>query len=179
MEWWKRLALIVLSLAVTLVAIECVLRLQQRLGPLYDLEFDSISNLPSETLNHVHAPREDWRLDDASKYGARTGYRYTNYYDAMGIRVDPVCNHPDAQAARILFFGDSFMEGYDLANSIPRHVCEALRQGGGLPGSIRVLNAGTSSYSPSIYIVQAKSLVPKLSPDLVVVDIDETDLADD
>lgn len=179
MEWLKRLVLVLFSLAIGLVAAEFLLRLQQRLGPLVDLEFNNISNLPSETLNHAHAAREDWRLDDASKYGELTGYRYTSYYDALGVRVDPVCNRADPQATRILFLGDSFMEGYDLQNTIPRHVCEALRQAEGMPRSIRVLNAGTSSYSPSIYIVQAKALLPKLLPDLVVVDIDETDLADD
>jgi len=41
------------------------------------------------------------------------------------------------------------------------------------------LNAGCSSYSPAIYIPQAKILIPLLKPDFVVVGIDQTDMGDD
>jgi hypothetical protein len=43
----------------------------------------------------------------------------------------------------------------------------------------RTLNSGHSSYSPAIYVPLARQLLATLSPDYVVVDIDETDLSDD
>lgn len=177
----KGVALAVLSAVVSLAMVEGLLRLQQRMGPLVDLEFNNISHIPSDVLNHTHAAREDWCLDDSSKYGAYTGYRYSNFYDTNGVRIDPLCRPASAEqsAYSVLFFGDSFIEGYDLENSVPRHVCKALREGRLRQRAIHVLNAGTSSYSPTIYIAQAKLLIPALRPDLLVVDIDETDLGDD
>jgi len=180
-EQAKRLLLVLLSLAITLMLVEVILRAQQRWGPIADLELNNVSNIPSEILNHTHAAREDWHLADASKYGPMTGFRYTSYYDERGVRIDPLCSRDDAPqpSLSILFLGDSFMEGYDLENTVPRHVCRALNDEPGRRRPVRVLNAAMSSYSPSIFIVQAKLLVPVLRPDLVVVDIDETDLGDD
>jgi len=43
----------------------------------------------------------------------------------------------------------------------------------------RALNAGYASYSTIQYILQAKYLVPIVQPDIVVVNFDETDLAND
>lgn len=181
MEWFRRGGLLVLSLALTLALVEALLRLQQHLGPFVDLEFHNISNIPSEVLNHTHAAREDWYLKERDKYGTNSGLRYTNLYDAHGVRVDPLCRPEVASQPThdVLFLGDSFIEGYDLANTLPRHVCNLLRERGRVRLPLRVLNAGTSSYSPSIFIAQAKLLIPALRPHLVVVDIDETDLGDD
>jgi len=37
-------------------------------------------------------------------------------------------------------------------------------------------NAGYTSYSPAIFVPQAKMLLPVVRPDYIVVDVDETDL---
>ena len=72
------------------------------------------------------------------------------------------------------------MQGYDDANTMPAHVWRYLKSVPALQATpVHLLNAGMASYSPSIYVVQAKHLVPKLRPWLVVVDIDETDMGDD
>jgi hypothetical protein len=65
---------------------------------------------------------------------------------------------------------------------IPSHSARTsgwLRETDSLPQPLIILNAAYSSYSPLIFTVQAKRLVPILRPDFVVVDIDETDLFDD
>jgi hypothetical protein len=78
---------------------------------------------------------------------------------------------------RLLFMGDSFMQGLGPRDTIPYHARDALRQLWGR--DVCVFNAGASSYSPSIYVVQAKKLIPLLRPELVIIDVDETDIYDE
>jgi hypothetical protein len=160
-----------------LVAVEGLLHLQQALGPFYDLELHDIGSVPSETLNHEHSAREDWHLADPETYGSFAGWRYTVRYDRNGVRRDRFREEPaDPAAPRVLLLGDSFVEGYDDANTLSAHVWKTLESAG---QPARVFNAGASSCSPLIYTVQAQRLVPLLTPDLVVVVLDETDLGDD
>ena len=77
----------------------------------------------------------------------------------------------------MLFFGDSFMEGYDDKNTLPYHVAKYFKDERGI--CLKTHNAGYTSYSPSIFIPQAKKLLPIVQPDYVVIDIDETDFYDD
>jgi hypothetical protein len=78
---------------------------------------------------------------------------------------------------KLVFMGDSFMEGLGADDTIPVHVKDYFKRE--RHHSICVFNAGCTSYSPTIYIPQAKKLIPAIRPDFVVIDIDETDLFDD
>ena len=152
------LRLLGINILVFLVLIEISLRVQQWIGPLLDLDIrpDHILAELSDELNHVHPPGADW--------------------DANGIRRMDEPNTPTC-TPRILFMGDSFMQGLGPKDTIPVHVRPVLDRA--WSKDVCVLNAGASSYSPSIYVAQAKKLVPLLRPDLVVVDIDETDIYDE
>jgi lysophospholipase L1-like esterase len=77
----------------------------------------------------------------------------------------------------LLFLGDSFMEGYDDAHTLPNRVAENLLRDHRICSM--AYNAGQTSYSPAIFIPLARKLVPAIRPDYVVIDIDETDLVDD
>jgi hypothetical protein len=150
--------LVVVNVVVTLVLAEVVLRAQQKMGPLYDLDIRPGALLieASDELNHVHEPGPGW--------------------DADGIRTMDEPNSGSC-APRLLFLGDSFMEGLGRSDTIPFHVRNTLRRIKGK--DVCVFNAGASSYSPSIFVVQAKKLIPLLKPDLVVIDVDETDIYDE
>jgi hypothetical protein len=69
------------------------------------------------------------------------------------------------------------MEGYDDKNTLPYHVAKFFKKERGI--CLKTYNAGYTSYSPSIFIPQAKKLLPIVRPDYIVVDVDETDLYDD
>jgi hypothetical protein len=148
---------VLISALISVCLLELSLRVQQKLGPLIDLELSPASMVvdASDELNHVHPLGLDW--------------------DRNGIRR---MDEPNSQSCspRILFLGDSFMEGLGPRDTTPYHVREAFRSRG---QDVCVFNAGASSYSPSIFIVQAKKLIPLLKPDLVVIDVDETDLYDE
>jgi hypothetical protein len=147
---------VAVNLLVTAVLLEIALRVQQKIGPLYDLDVGPEAFLvgASDELNHVNPPGTEW--------------------DSNGIRR---MDAPESCAPRLLFMGDSFMQGLGPRDTIPYHARGALRQLWGK--DVCVFNAGASSYSPSIYVVQAKKLIPLLKPDLVIIDVDETDIYDE
>ena len=166
-------ALLVLTWA---VIFEIGFRLQQYLGPLYDLEMAGINlNWQSDVVNH-QPTAEDQNL---CIYGDATGFSYKRSFDANGIRItddtaqQAGCGNP----VSVLFLGDSFMEGYDDKNTLPHHVAKYFKTERGT--CLKTYNAGYTSYSPAIFVPQAKKLLPVLRPDYIVVDVDETDLYDD
>ena len=158
------------------VIFEIGLRLQQYFGPLDDLEMPSVNlKWESNVLNHKPEPENQ----NLCIYGDLTGFSYKRYYDANGIRIidDTAllagCRNPISA----LFLGDLFMEGYDDKNTLPYHVAEYFKTERGR--CLKTYNAGFTSYSPAIFVPQARRLLPIVHPDYIVVDVDETDLYDD
>lgn len=157
-----------INIVVFVCLLEIALRVQQKLGPLYDLDLHFQALMPelSEALNHAPQAGTLW--------------------DRNGIRI---MDKPNREPCfkRVLFLGDSFMEGVRLAlegyvptassDTVPARVRHFYREL--TARNLCVFNAGFGSYSPSIYAPQAKILIPLLKPDLVVIDVDETDIWDD
>jgi len=130
-------------------------------------------------LNHApHAGLIRQQFGAASSYGAVAGTEYDEVYDELGIKRSAL-RPQDGDGNRVLFMGDSFIEGYDDANTIPQRAYQWIVEHESPNRPLIVLNAAYSSYSPTIFTVQAKRLLPVLRPDFVVIDVDETDLFDD
>ena len=164
---------IVITVGLTLLLCEGILRIQQNLGPLYDLNFETVNyDYLSDICNHKNIPVniQKW-----------AGMKLIKFYDANGIRINALRPSYSNQKNifKILFMGDSFMEGFDDANTLPQHIWEYLQNTNLQNIPMVFLNAGCGSYSPTIYIPQAKLLIPKLKPNFLVIDIDETDLGND
>ena len=160
---------VIVMLVFAALSIEGILRLQQKLGPLYDLETAVVDTgyVPSSYLNHVVRPG-----GAPVAHGAR--------YDRYGIRINgrrpalDTLDHP----TRVLFLGDSFMAGMDDAHTIPQMVYEKLISAD--PNrELAFYNAGAGSYGVLNYIIQSRVLPGILDADIVVVDVDETDLSND
>lgn len=185
----RRVAAVVLVAICTLLAAEGLLRIQQRLGPLYDLRLDHLVQRAEAqakatkplTLHHGPDVKRTYCLKDKGIYGKCAGHTYSVHYNRNGIRANKLrpSLEDDRPITTVLFMGDSFMEGYDDANTVPQRAWSHIQREGPKLLPLRLLNAGCSSYSPALFIVQAKRLLPKVRPDVVVVDIDETDLGDD
>ena len=166
-------ALLVLMWA---VIFEIGLRMQQYFGPLYDLEMASVNlDWESNVLNHQPTPENQ----NLCIYGDLTGFSYKRSYDANGIRIidDTALQAECRNPISVLFLGDSFMEGYDDKNTLPYHVEKYFKIEREV--CLKSYNAGYTSYSPAIFVPQAKKLLPIVRPDYIVVDVDETDLYDD
>src|SRR6476646_2562428 len=158
------------------VVFEFGFRLQQYFGPLYDLEMTGINpRWESDVVNHQPTPENQ----NLCIYGDSTGFSYKRSFDANGIRIidDKALLADCRNPASVLFLGDSFMEGYDESNTLPYHVAKYFKTERGV--CLKTYNAGFTSYSPAIFVPQAKKLLPIVRPDYIVVDIDETDLYDD
>jgi len=169
----RRLIKLFLLSVLIFLALEVTLRLQQRWGPIVDLKLEKVNHdKESDILNHKCISEYFY---DSYAGGIR------RFYDQFGIRINKLGSDctTDCRGFKILFLGDSFMEGLDDAYTIPFCVREYLQHNYAKEFPLVTLNAGCTSYSPSIFIPQAKIVIPLLKPDFVVVDIDETDLGDD
>jgi len=158
------LAFYVIMAMLCIAGIESILRLQQIFGPAYELEFTSLINqTPSDVLNH--APNTS-----AAVAGRK--------FDKFGIRQYSSLERPEVcePSTKILFLGDSFMEGYDEAHTIPFLITKSLAREN---ICVEPFNAGLSSYSPAIFAPQVRILYPIIKPDYIIIDIDETDFYDD
>ena len=177
MKRWFRLLGRGTLLFITWVAIfETGLRLQQYFGPLFDLEMANVDlSWESNVLNHKPAPESQ----HLCIYGDLTGFSYQRSYDANGVRIidDKALLAGCRKPISVLFLGNSFMEGYDDENTLPYHVAKYFKKERGV--CLKTHNAGYTSYSPAIFVPQAKKLLPIVRPDYIVVDVDETDLYDD
>jgi hypothetical protein len=166
----------VLLVIVWVAIIEFGFRLQQHFGPLYDLEMADVNlNWESDVVNHQPTTEKQ----HLCIYGDSTGFIYKRSFDANGIRIieDKTLLTDCRNPASVLFLGDSFMEGYDDRNTLPYHVASYFKTERGV--CLKTYNAGFTSYSPAIFVPQAKTLLPIVRPDYIVVDVDETDLYDD
>ena len=175
-RWFRLLGQGALLLITWGAIFEIGLRLQQYLGPLFDLEMASVNlNWESDELNHKPVPENQ----NLCIYGDLTGFSYQRSYDANGVRIvdDKALLEGCRKPSSVLFLGDSFMEGYDDENTLPYHVAKYFRKERGV--CLKTHNAGYTSYSPAIFVPQAKKLLPIVRPDYIVVDVDETDLYDD
>lgn len=173
---------VLLIILVNLLVLEGALRLQQALGPAYDLVMADIDrDRLSDTLNHVPRPVERWELKDEDSYGRHLDHAYEIRRDALHIRNDDTTPPPPGagEPFTILMTGDSFCEGYDAANTIVHHAERALREMLGPDRPVRLLNAGHSSYSTAIFTPQLRGLIPATGADLTVVVVDQADLGDD
>jgi lysophospholipase L1-like esterase len=161
------------------VIFEIGLRLQQYFGPVYDLDMARFNlNWLSDVVNHKPISQKQ-RLVGRSMYGDLDGFTFKVSYDDNGVRIIndeellAGCRNP----VSVLFLGDSFIEGYDDEDTLPYHITKYFKNE--LNTCIKTYNAGSASYSPAIFLPQARKLLPILRPDYVVVDVDETDLFDD
>lgn len=168
MNWIKRhssLALFLGSILFSLLLAEAFLRI---LGIGY-------GNSPLESsprLHHLHPANYSYFVHDpAGEYGG-----YSIYFDDEGYRIpDPDIKISKAMPGkRIAFLGDSFTEGNEV--SWKDSFIGILQKNN--PG-IAVRNFGVSSYSPLIYLAQAKKELAEYRPTDVVLQIYSNDFDSD
>ena len=168
MSWMKRHSSFLLlagSIIFSLLLAELVLRI---LGIGY-------GNSPLESssrLHHLHPANYSYFVHDpAGEYGG-----YSIYFDKEGYRIPD----PDIQISsstperKIAFLGDSFTEGNEVSwrDSFIGLIQKA-------NPSVAVRNFGVSSYSPILYLAQAKKELVEFQPSDVVLQIYSNDFDSD
>jgi lysophospholipase L1-like esterase len=156
----RRAGLVLAGLLFSLVVTEVGLRVIQ--PP------ERKAHILTDPVRH-HRLRESWQ-------GTVQGFPYRT--NALGFRERDLATPKPAGLVRVLMLGDSFTEGGGLAeaDTIPRRVETALHAS--CPG-VEVVNAGTASYSPILEYLVLTDVAASLAPDLVVLNLDMTDVHDD
>lgn len=99
--------------------------------------------------------------------------------NSLGLRGEEFSEEKPRGEYRILFLGDSFIEGIgvDINQTLVQEVEKKLKQSTGR--NVRAINAGVSAYSPLLEWLYLRDRGINLNPDLVVVNLFMNDFNDD
>jgi hypothetical protein len=125
-------------------------------------------------LHHTHQPHyEGPTLEEDVDYEVR--------FNGMGWREDyEVAREKPPGTYRIFYVGDSFTKGVCPEPSCVPTVVERALNADTPPGTrYEVVNTGTSSHSPILYYLNLRHYLLEYDPDLIVLSVDMTDVADD
>lgn len=179
MKRHPRLAKVALALLAPLMclgAIELTARVMYRPDESLAQPVGNIVTHP--VLNHTWRP--DWGARHAEFL--RVGIEpYMHQYNDRGwletYDVDPA---KPAGTYRVFYLGDSFTEGTcPMESSVPSRVETGLNARAAEGIRFEVINTGTSSYAPVLYDLLARHVLVDYDPDLLVIDVDMTDVFDD
>ena len=127
-------------------------------------------------LNHVWIPNE---VRTTSSFVDRGIPPFTRRVNGQSWMMDyDVAPDKKEGTYRIAYLGDSFTEGTcPEQDTVPSIVGRNLR----VPGfsGVEVINTGTSSYAPTLYYLLLKTRLLGFHPDLIVLNVDMTDVFDD
>lgn len=159
------LALLLISIIFAFVLLELVISV------LYGSQYSSNPEqyrISHEIKHHGFKP---------DSYGVlrNTEFQTEFYSNSLGLRDREI---GAKTKYRILVLGDSFTEGVGvpLNESIPKQLESMLSNAG---YSVEVINGGISSYSPILEYIYLENDGVLLSPDLVILNLDLTDVQDD
>jgi lysophospholipase L1-like esterase len=100
--------------------------------------------------------------------------------NSLGLKSPEIRIPKPKKTFRILMLGDSFTEGYGVvAKNTFSNQLQNLLQNQYLDHKIEVINAGMRGYSPILEYLFLKKKGLKLEPDLVIVNVDATDVTDE
>jgi hypothetical protein len=130
--------------------------------------------VPDEFRHHKLVPnsRAEFRQQD---------FAYVQRVNNLGLRGDDISRDKTPGTYRIAMLGDSFTMGKGVKDDETSSVLleQSLRQSlaacNGRP--VEVLNAGVDSYAPVLSFIQLKRELTQLQPDLIVLNLDVSDLA--
>jgi hypothetical protein len=136
------------------------------------------NQIPHPVLNHTWRPNSTYVHREFEGRGIPA---YTHTYNSQAwLEAHDIQQAKPPGTFRVFYLGDSFTEcTCPMDESVPRRVEAALRPYFVQKGmTVEVVNTGTSSYAPSLYYLVLKEILP-YEPDLIVVDVDLTDVFDD
>lgn len=149
----KNLLLAVVSVAAALLTCELLLRYQ----PFVALRYAPETLQPELRISYT------------------THHKTLLHADVQTAHWGPRCGEGTPELT-VLFLGDSWMESMD---GIPKGFADAaLARTGGL-GCLTAVNGAVFSYAPSLMLLKGERLLAERHFDLVVVNVDETDLMDE
>lgn len=129
--------------------------------------------VPDEYRHHALVP------DSYSELRQRD-FSYVQRVNSLGLRGRETTAEKSTGTKRILMLGDSFTMGKGVEDGqtfsvlVEDLVNASLKDCGG--GTVEVLNAGVDSYAPILSYIQFERDLLRLAPDLVILNLDNSDL---
>lgn len=130
--------------------------------------------VPDQYRHHRLVP------DSYSQFTQRD-FTYVQRVNSLGLRGEERTRQKPAGTIRVLMLGDSFTMGKGVEDDqtfsvlIERDLGERLAACGG--PKLEVLNGGVDSYTPILSLIQLRRDLVSLKPDVVVFNLDVSDLA--
>ncbi len=129
--------------------------------------------VPDEYRHHKMVPNShaEFRQQD---------FAYVQRVNALGLRGADVAVEKPAGTVRVLMLGDSFTMGKGVEDDetfsflVGRALADSIAACGG--PRVEVINAGIDSYAPVLSLIHLKRELIRLSPDVVVENLDVSDL---
>jgi lysophospholipase L1-like esterase len=172
-----RALLVLAALAVGLVLVEVLLRLQEPRFHLMGARGQLGRYAAHPVWHHWLRPGSTTRLESFNKVLWPEPMIWTVNSQGCRHRRD-LLRRPPAGVKRIIVMGDSFTEGYYEDNTFAAVLERRLYRAGG-PVLHEVVNCGTSSYSPLIHYLRYKHQLSNYHPAELIVNVDLTDIYDD
>jgi hypothetical protein len=146
-----------LAVGLTLAAAELLLRIAS--------SYDVITlSAPVDILSRYRADWHHDRRPDRNKFDDLYAPEHC---------VQPMLN--------VLIAGDSWMEEPEFAKGLLARLRDlsVLDENLGNESCIRIINTGTGSFSPTPITIRLRGMLAEAKPDVVIINIDETDLMDE
>lgn len=155
----SKFSLVVFSLVLFILLLESGARLMFSEGPV----------APHAILNHAYLPNQRFMQGGVPCQTNSQGW----------IESQDIQREKPKDVYRVFYIGDSFVasgcdssvSAYVKFNLQERFVSHKLR--------LEIVNAGIASHSPALYYLNLKNYILPFDPDLVVLNIDMTDVYDD
>lgn len=129
--------------------------------------------IPDQFVHHKIPPNTYIKIENSE-------FNYIQRSNNVGLRGPDIQLTEKPGAYRILMLGDSFTMGEGVNDDLTFSALleESLNgKNGTINGkNFEVLNAGVDSYCPILSFIQLTKIAPTLEPDLVVLNLDMTDL---
>jgi hypothetical protein len=164
--WLLRLIIVVLSLSISLLFVEMIFRARDWHHAAQAGYQQSDEKKPYEfstTRHHRLIPNARYRHKELE-------YDYVWANNSLGMRDRERSPHKEPGSFRILFLGDSFVQGYGVPlEQTMAALLEASLNKPEREKRVEVLNAGIFGYGPFLEYLYLKELMPSIEPDLVIV----------
>ncbi|NIT60069.1 MAG: hypothetical protein GWN00_28780 [Aliifodinibius sp.] len=138
--------------------------------------------IPNFYVNHTWKPNYTWVHKEWIDTNPDFSQPYTHFYNSQGwLEKYDIRKEKAPGVYRIFYLGDSFTEGTcPMDKSVPSVVEHRLNEfAEDFNLTFEVINTGTTSYSPTIHYLLIRHVLMDYSPDMIVVNVDMTDVFDD
>lgn len=143
------------------------------MGGLFIIRSSDVSIIRDDYVHHRLAPNTTSEIRTSE-------FAYIQHVNDLGFRGRHVDARKAADTFRILMLGDSFTMGKGVADADTFSMLLEARLNEPVYGPdrprVEVLNAGVDSYAPVLAWLALERIGPQVSPDLVILNVDMSDL---